>query len=278
MNKKILICTIVRDSATHLPAWWTNLAYLIESLPFFDFEVGVFENDSIDGSGQTIFQLIKRYPLPRKTPVHFSSETLNTKKYPSVWSLDRLRNLAHARNRCLEIAGNLGRFGKICYIEPDITYDAAWLRELIEAKHPNSVGIEPDIYSAWSLRTLSNPKESVFLYDTCATRQTENCKEWNFERDSEWRGRSLVKTNLGGHNNNCLHSVFSTFNGFCVYNSRPFIQGLRWDYRNKRLDNGQQKLEDGSCLEADTVSVCEDFRSAGYNNVFLNTNCLVRHE
>ncbi len=150
------------------------------------------------------------------------------------------------------------------------------------ANHPRAAGIEPDIYSGWSLRSESNPKESVFLYDTCATRATKNDVTWDIgENGGKWRGESLVRTDLGGVNANCLHRVWSTFNGFCVYRAKPFADGIKWGYVNKRLNTGQMRIEDGDMdsgfLEADTAHVCESFHAAGYGQVLLNTNCLIRH-
>jgi len=70
--------------------------------------------------------------------------------------------------------------------------------------------------------------------------------------------------------------VYSTFNCFCVYNSKPFIDGLRWGFLNKRLNASDIKLDSGY-LDADTSIMCEQFRALGYNNIFINRNCLVRH-
>ncbi len=218
-------------------------------------------------------------------PITLVRENIGTAQYGSVWNVDRLRNLANARQKCLELT-YLFKFDKIAYIEPDVSYDPNWCKELILARHPISTGLgEPDVYSGWSLRSDAHPKESQFLYDTCATRATEDDLTWDItENFGKWRGESLIKTDLGGVDSNCLHKVWSTFNCFCVYNAKPFIDGLKWDYINRRLDTGQQYIDAGpgalslgGFLDADTSVMCELFREGGYDKIFLNTNCLVRH-
>lgn len=241
-------------------------------------EISVAENDSIDGSD--LWLKTKSVLWRKNSDFHLSTLKLHTTKYPSVWNIARIRNLAAARQRCLDqVPGGLQRFTKIAYIEPDVTYDPSWCSELVFANHPRAAGLpEPDIYSGWSLRSERHPKESTFLYDTCATRATSQDTCWDVqEKWGTWRGNSLVRTPLEGVHANALHTVWSTFNCFCVYNAEPFASGrVKWGYLNKRLNPSGIPV-DGFFLDADTVVVCEDFRTAGYDGVYLNTNCLVRH-
>ncbi len=283
--KKLLICTIARDAALHLDTWWRqiqSLTYLTRSE--WEVYVAVAENDSVDGTDQWIREMLDQDDTDNTV---VATEKLGTQKYPSIWSVDRICNLAAARNRCLALAEErwgLGSFEKIAYIEPDVTYDARWCSELILARHPAAAGIEPDIYSGWSLRTEAHPKESTFLYDTCATRATKDDLVWDVTEDcGRWRGRSLVRTDLGGVDSNCLHRVWSTFNCFCVYRAAPFIAGAKWGFTNPRLNTGQPQVSETwespllGYLDADTSVMCETFHTLGYSNVLLNTNCLVRH-
>lgn len=276
--KKLLICTIVRDSINNLQTWLDQIIKLSHVINgHYSVYLSVYENDSIDGSSQALQGLSNLNINIEKIII---TEKLGTKKYPSIWNLERIQNLANARQKCLDYADQkwgLEIFDKIAYIEPDVTFDVNWCHELVLAKHPNLVGLgEPDIYSGWSLRTIDHPKESVYLYDTCATRQNLNDNCWNFEQVSTWTTNSLIKTFIDKYNANCLHSLWSTFNCFCVYNAKPFLEGVKWGFVNKRLDTGQQKINDG-WLDADTVVICEDFRLKGYNKIFINTNCLIRH-
>lgn len=281
MKKKILICTIMRNQEENILLWRNQLERLIELCPEYDFFISVYENDSTDltkswlksieaNSEHTVFK--------GKIKVFF--EDIGTKSYGSIWSLDRIRNLANARQKCIDQVGHLD-FDKIAFIEPDVEYDPTWCKELILAKHPEQAGLTPHIYSGWSLRTLKHPKESCFLYDTCATRQSNKDNCWNFEKESEWRGKTLVKTRLSDIDSNCLHFVWSTFNCFCVYDAKAFKHNIKWGWVNKRFNTGQQYIDDGDYgsgwLDADTTVICEDFRNIGLNNILINTNCLVRH-
>lgn len=292
-RRKVLICTIMRNAERHLPQWYDLLIGLhCEVRDQYDISLSVYENDSRDETRTWLHHHIgarQRWVPFGKTaeggPVWLGTETLHTQQYGSIWSVDRLANLAAARQKCLDQVGaaTLATFDKIAYVEVDTTYDPVWLSELILAKHPLAAGLgEPDIYSGWSLRSKKHPKESVYLYDTCATRQTKDHTEWRFDLADTWRAASLVKTDLGKlYHNNCLHSVWSTFNCFCVYNAKPFIEGARWGYVNTRLNTGQEYIHDGDYgsgwLECDTVQICEEFRKRYYNKIYLNTNCLVRH-
>ncbi len=287
--KRVLICTIVRDQTPNLRTWHDLLTKLIKRLDGqYEVTVSVYENDSTDQS----WRWVEHYcgclhnlvaSGAARQAVYYSTETLGTHRYGSVWSLDRLRNLANARQKCLDQAGDLSRFDKIAFVEPDVTYSPEWCAELILARHPLAAGLgEPDIYSGWSLRSERNPKESVYLYDTCATRATCYDTSWDItEANSTWRGKTVIPTDLGGPDAMCLHAVWSAFNCFCVYNAEPFKQGLKWDWVNYRLDTGQGPAVGvgghHGTLEADTVSICEAFRAHGHDKIFLNTNCLIRH-
>lgn len=162
--KRLLICTIVRDVEKCLLDWAKNLEQLRFLLAAEGWQVdfSVYENDSIDLTSSISKSLLDGLGR-RGSHIWFTSETLSTQRYSSVWSLDRLRNLAAARQRCLDQVGGLNDYSKIAYIEPDVTYSPIWASELVLAKHPKAAGIgEPDIYSGWSLRSERHPKESIF--------------------------------------------------------------------------------------------------------------------
>lgn len=283
--KRLLICTILRNQRHNVDRWLSQIVNLATRLKEeWEVELVAYENESQDGTAEWLRNTAAiPSTLGISFPIMVATEILGTRQYGSVWDLQRLKQLANARQRCLDQVGSLDRFSKIAFIEPDVTYDPWWAKELVLARHPHAAGLgEPDIYSGWSLRTEANPKESVFLYDCCATRATKDDITWDFtERGGKWRGESLVRTDLGGHDVNCLHSVWSTFNCFCVYNARPFVEGAKWGWVNTRLNTGQEWIEDGDYgsgwLEADTSQMCETFRARGYDKVYLNTNVLVRH-
>jgi len=277
MKKKILICTIMRNQENNIMRWYNQLDRLIKWCPDYEFTVSVYENDSTDETKNILSVIEKNGEIS----IILKCENLGTAQYGSIWSTDRLKNLAIYRQKAIDQVGHLN-FDKIAFIEPDVSYDPRWCSELINAVHPAQAGLVPHIYSAWSLRSEKHPKESCFLYDTCATRQTKYDTCWEFGKENLWRGKSLVKTHITDIDSNCLHQIWSTFNCFCVYDAEPFKKGIKWGYLNKRLNNGQPYINDGDYgsgfLEADTVMICESFREAGYNNIYLNTNCLTRHE
>ncbi len=281
--KRVLIATIMRDQMPNLSRWHDGIMGLVRALRGqYEVTLAVYENDSTDLTAPNVEGLLDSMHCGG-IKSYFTFEQLGTQRYGSVWSLDRLRNLANARQKCIDqVRGDLARFDKIAWVEPDVTYDPNWCAELILARHPLAAGLgEPDIYSGWSLRSKANPKESVYLYDTCATRATRDDTSWDFAGEHDWRPASVIPTDLGGHDAMCLHRVWSTFNCFCVYNAEPFKQGLQWDWANYRLDTGQGPVVGvgghHGTLEADTVAICEAFRAHGHDKVYLNTNCLIRH-
>lgn len=289
MKRRILICSIIRNSFPHLPTWFNQILHL-QSLcdNEWDMYLSVTENDSEDGTSEW---LQKELPLLTSVSPFAGKgvvvcDKLGTQQFSSIWNIDRMKNLSSARQRCLNKADEkwgLDSFSKIAYIEPDVTYNPVWTKELILAHHPRAAGIgDPDIYSGWSLRSEKHPKESIFLYDTCATRQTDKDICWNFENGHKWRDLSLVQTRLGHFDSNCLHKIWSTFNCFCVYNARPFVnKEVKWGYVNRRINPSEIYIEDGDYgsgwLDADTSVMCEDFRARGHDKILLNTNCLIRH-
>lgn len=275
--KKVLICSIIRNQAENLNTWFFQLKNLVQNISNeYECYLSVFENDSIDNTQN----LLKKFNFSFLKDYILKYSILNTKQYESIWSVDRIKNLAFYRQSCIDngfkIWSNIS-FDKICFIEPDIEYDPKWSKELILSKHPESIGINPDIYSGWSLRSNKNPKESMYLYDTCAVRQSKDDIHWNFDNEKEWINTSLLKTFLSNEDSNCLHSIYSTFNCFCVYKAEPFYKGITWGYTNSRINPSHIQLDNNLFLESDTVNIVENFRENGYKNILLNRNCIIRH-
>lgn len=272
--KNILICSIIRNQEHNLNFWYNQIFNLTKILKENNYNVSlsIFENDSQDKTKEILSNFDFSFLNLKKN----ESKNFGTIQYSSIWSYDRLKNLAFYRQQCLE-GIDLTEFDKIAYIEPDIIYDPYWCSELVLANHLKSINIEPDIYSAWSLRSMKHPKESMYLYDTCATRYSEFDLNWDVAKENEIINKSLIKTYLSPIDSNCIHKVWSTFNCFCVYSSKPFIENnIKWNFINTRLDTKQGSYHNG-WLEADTVVICEDFHKNGYHNIYLNKNCIVRH-
>ncbi len=275
----ILICSIIRNQEQNLSLWFNQLQHLIANIkrtPGVKVWLSVFENDSNDKTKDLLYE----FEFNNLEDLIINCQNLGTKQYGSICDLIRYRNLAFYRQGCIDQAFSKWhdiKFDKITYIEPDIKYDPNWCQELILARHPTQAGIIPDVYSAWSLRSEKHPKESFYLYDTSQVRAYAMDKSWDFANENKWIAESLIKTDLGGFDNNCLHTVYSTFSCFCTYNSALFYSGIKWGYKNKRLNATDICFEDGTWLDGDTAMLCESAREKGFGNVLLNRNCIVRH-
>ena len=183
------------------------------------------------------------------------SETLNTKYYYPPFEdygteqghfskVDRVNNLAAARNKSIFECGFLGDTDYVLCIEPDIKYSPQEsLPSVINKQHY-------DIISAKSIFT-STRYESHPLYDGWATRKTEHEESWDFSISLEG-----------------MIPVWSTFNCFCMYKSLPFKQGAAFGGFNKRLDKP----------DCDTAVICEEFRALGYHNMVMNCEFEVLQE
>lgn len=272
--KRILICSIIRDTEKFLPQWYENIAKL-QALCGKEYiiDISTFENDSKDNSNEYIESLKSEHKI---FDWYHTSKAYNALKHGSVWDIERMFGLALYRNHCLEQV-DLNKYDKVAFIETDISYDPYWCQELILARHPSQAKINPHIYSAWSLRSESNPKESMFLYDTCASRQYSSDIMWNFKNEDKWRNESLIRTDLGQPDDNCLHKAYSTFNCFCVYDATPIKNGARFAAYNSRINASNVPLNKQQYLECDTVTMCEKFHDLGLHNVLINLNCIVRH-
>lgn len=285
--KNVLICSIFRDSEKSFTTYKEQLKKLCDIVKSeYSVYLSWYENDSVDLTPTLLsvsqFTLIE-YQGYLETPflkgIVYNSEKLNTNKYGSIWNLERIINLANARNKAVEQGLNKWKdikFDKIIFIEPDIEYDPIWCSELILARHPSLAGINPDVYSGWALRSNKHPKESMFAFDTTSLRATKNDIHWDFENENRWKNESLIKTHITDIDSNCLHTVYSTFNCFCAYNAEIFYGGIRFGTTNERVNPSNIKINNGY-LDSDTVVILEEARKNGYNNVLLNRNCIVRH-
>ena len=92
-----MICSIVRDRIDSLPTWWKQIKSLIDFNPELEFEVSVYENDSIDGSDAWLHDIVEFEDS--SVPFHLSTERLRTAYFGSIVSGERVENLAFARNQ-----------------------------------------------------------------------------------------------------------------------------------------------------------------------------------
>ena len=235
-TKTILISTIIRDRYDYIDAWYNQIKGLVDIDKSNKYYLSVYENDSIDNT----LEKLKTLDFSFLEGFKIQAETLNTKKFGSIISEERVKLLAEARNKSIYNNEFLEKCTHVLVIEPDIQY----IPELILANIIN-LG-EYDILSPRSTNYGSK------LYDDWATRRTENDKRWHNTSDIPYK----------------MEEVWSTFNCLCLYTAKPIKEKLTFDSFNKRLNK----------FDCDTVVICENFRQNGYNKIAINGAIEVTHE
>jgi hypothetical protein len=235
---KILISTIIRNREKVINTWYTQLQKLIQNSKH-EFYLSVYENDSNDASRIILNNLSFDFFKDKR----ILCEDINTTFYSSVNNMDRVKNLSEARNKTLDV-NYLNICDKIIVIEPDIIYNIEEMTNLIEesqgldiispksihAKYPN------EIYDKWAIR-----------FDSEKTGLNE--EDWNPEKFS---GKM---------------KVWSTFNCFCIYNSEPIKNNIKFGYINPRTKQ----------YDCDTAVICENFIMNKYNKIYMDFDKKVLH-
>lgn len=222
---RILICTISRNNAKRLKKWNRQLNTLLDNLLENDsVELSIYENDSTDGTNR----ILERYAaeLSQRCKTTFTSTKLGTEHLIGKEGA-RVKNIAAARNNCLEQASDLNNFDKIVFIETDVIYNPSDVTTLL---HHSG-----DLVSGFTTNAMGD------FYDAWATRKTSEETWWN-------HGIPREET-----------PVWSTFNGVCVYNSKPFVEGARFAGINPRTNE----------IDCDTTVICEVFRQMDYNDIVM---------
>jgi hypothetical protein len=239
MKRKILICSIFRNRDKFVERWYDQINSIAKYYKDeYDFTVSIYENDSIDNTKDKLL-LLKNNNFKN---LFLTMEDIKTNYYPSIVNQDRVKNLANARNHCLNIKDlDLSKFYKIIFIEPDFQYELSSAIKIISAEKINNIKF--DIISGISIF-------NGIFYDFWATRKTEN--------DTQ------TKIDIS----NTVEPFWSTFNGFCSYNPEAFHKGLRFRWFNDRLDT----------FDCDTAVICEDFRKNKYDKIYIDRSAIFNHE
>lgn len=222
---KILICTISRNNAKRLKNWNRQLNTLLDNLlENNSVELSIYENDSTDGTDR----ILKKFALAlsQRCKTTFTSTKLGTEHLIGKEGA-RVKNIAAARNNCLEQASDLNEFDKIIFIETDVIYNPFDVMILLQTPG--------DIVSGYTTNAMGG------FYDAWATRKTSEETWWN-------HGIPHEET-----------PVWSTFNGVCVYNSKPFYEGARFAGINPRTTE----------IDCDTTVICEVFRIMKYSDIIM---------
>ena len=164
-------------------------------------EISVYENDSTDGTKKLLKQYTDR--LAKRCTTTFTSTDLGTEHLVGQEGA-RVKNIANARNACLEQASSIEAFDKIVFIETDVLYKPDDALKII--LH------EGDIVSGYTTNAMGQ------FYDAWATRKTSEETWWNHGIPSE------------------KVEVWSTFNGICVYVGKAFHEGARFAGINPRTN------------------------------------------
>jgi len=199
---KLLLCTISRNNAKRLKSWYNQLDALLDLLlEQHTVEISIYENDSNDGTKQRL----KRYEerLSKRCKTTLTTTDLGTDHLVGKEGA-RVKNIANARNACMEQASDLKEFNKIVFIETDVLYNPKDAMKIIH--------YEADIVSGYTTNAMGQ------FYDAWATRKTSEETWWNHGIPTE------------------RMDVWSTFNGICVYAGKAFEEGARFAGINPRTN------------------------------------------
>ncbi len=199
---KLLLCTISRNNAKRLKSWYNQLDALLDLLlEQHDVEISIYENDSNDGTKRRL----KRYQeqLSKRCKTMLTTTDLGTDHLVGQEGA-RVKNIANARNACMEQASDIEEFDKVVFIETDVLYNP---NDAIKIIHH-----EADIVSGYTTNAMGQ------FYDAWATRKTSEETWWN-------HGIPTIEMD-----------VWSTFNGICVYNGKAFEEGARFAGINPRTN------------------------------------------
>lgn len=261
----ILICTIMRNNAKRMNTYISQIDNFINELSGkHSFSISIYENDSIDITPQ----MLNEMDLSKFKDASIVSDKLGLPSFGSVVLEERVKNLAIARNKALVAKNMFTHSDYILFIDSDVQYDKDFIPTLLDF---DSQGINPDVYSGICVipkaMTEHTPieryipfkhnglpqKSGVYrVYDTWATRRTSN-EEWG-----TWFSNAA---------NVPMAQMWTTYNSVCLYKAKPFQEGIRFDHINERLNK----------FDLEVAVVCEKFRNAGYNDIWVNQNLFCYH-
>lgn len=264
----ILICTILRDSGWILNNYFSQIEKIVSLRINDSFDISIFENDSSDNTRS----ILQNYNYNKIFKNHFLTiQNLNTPKYGSVADENRVKLLAYYRNQALNQVKDLSIYDKIIWIESDIFYIPEDVIKLIDSDF--------DVYSGISLRCNIHSL-AKFNFDCKKWLEDLNLKPfdgWLHGCRDGWATRikpeHLVEPISGEEYLNYFKKeeenipFYSTYNSLAVYNSKPFIEGIRFDYINEKYNR----------FDCDTFILCDKFQKAGYNKIYLNKNIKILH-
>lgn len=246
---KALLIGITRDRGPIVENFTKCLFSEIESTDM-QWDVLFYENDSKDDTVAQFEQALQSTP-DNVESARIVSETLDTESFSSEVSVQRIANIANARNAALDAAGDLSQYSVVVWVDSDYLIHEGVLQDLVE----EVVEGEYSIFSAYSLHADVN-RPNGELFDKWATRAQQSDVWWNCTPIE--RLPAVV-------------DVYSTFNGLAAFDAKGFVDGARFE------PISQSAQINGLDVDVEWVSICEQFRSMGLDKIALSTNSKVYH-
>jgi len=245
----VLITTIMRDNEKFIPYYHSQIKKLVEAYDY-TFYVSIYENDSKDSSAEMLRSLDWSFLKDR---IIIQTESIDTKKFGSEMSRERVDNLGVARMK--SIYANDKKFLDQCdyvlAIESDFSYNIRDVGNLIEFKKNNGLR-NVDIVSGVSINKMSDRTTR----DTWATRTSADTPP-HFRHGRLHENWQITK----------YGKYYTTFNGLCLYKAEPIKKGAAFAGFNKRLNT----------FDCDTAVICEDFHMMGYSDIYIDHTIRVMH-
>jgi hypothetical protein len=239
----VLICSIFRNSSPIIDRYWRQIHDTMAN-PMnagVRWHISLYENDSTDGTKERLRGL----DMSRFAEHSLITEDLNTKHYGSVVDEDRVRNLANARNRAITAKDLHQRADMILWIESDVIYGKDHIGIMLMRSMLLPRGFH--VYSG-----IMMDQSQGTMYDTWATRRDAIEESGDLMLSHVWKP---------------MDRFWSTFNGICFYSPIPFRKGVRFGWYNERLGK----------FDCDTAVVCENFRAAGYDEIWVDQSMRCSH-
>lgn len=240
-KEKVLIYSIIRDNATSIDRYHKQLKSVVESYEDYEFYLSIYENDSVDGTKEKL--LSKDWSFFKD--VSIVTEDIKTKAFGSVKDATRVENLAKARNKAIFDCGLLDKVDYVLMVEGDNKFTKESVRKLLDFK---VLVPEFHVVSAVSLRKDGRH------YDCWATRKTAHFNEKGTDLDPDY-------------GNKLYGSYYSTSNGLCLYRAKMFQEGIKHGWINNVTNE----------FDCEMVVVCQNFRDAGYNNIYIKYDSFSNH-
>jgi glycosyltransferase involved in cell wall biosynthesis len=240
-KRKVLLYSIIRNREKNIAQYYKQVSEIVKAFPQHEFYLSIYENDSTDQTKRLLFN--QDWSILKG--VSIIAENVNTKYFGSVKDSERVMNLSIARNKAIEAGGFLDIVDYVLMFEGDVKFGVGDIRELLEFE-----AVEPDfdVVSAMSVRPNGT------FYDVWATRTTDEYQPGVFPLEDGYRTKHYGR-------------YLSTSSGLCLYRAKPFQEGARHHWINKKTGES----------DCEMVVVCQDFRARGYNNIFIDYRAKAYH-